>query len=128
LSGFAPKRLRVASENLGIATANAQAQLYNQMIVQGRDLQYKFMDLYHGTGQPADLAANQDHYNGLVIAYYSACFELINVLSLPESVQKLLRNDLKEILRNAPVRRKWEQIRGGFSKEFIAYVSSLEGV
>jgi hypothetical protein len=124
----ATESVKVAIENLKISTSNAQAQLYNEMVIQGRELQYKFMDIYHGTGQQNDLQANQDHYNGLVIAYYAACFELTNVFSLPDTVRKLLAHDLRELLRNEPIKRKWEQIRGNFSRKFIAYVNSLEGV
>jgi hypothetical protein len=122
------ENLKVATDNLKVSTSNAQAQLYNQMVLQGRELQYKFMEIYHGTDEKTDREANQEHYNGIVVAYYAACFELTNVFSLPDSVGKLLRHDLQELLRNPPIKKKWEQIRGNFSKEFIAYVQSLEGV
>lgn len=115
-------------KSMELATANAQAQLYNQMAVQGRDLQYKFMDTYYGGSTEADLKARQDLYTGTVISYYSACHGMRGILSMPQSVTKLLDDELKQLMRQPAVKRKWEQIKENFSKEFIDYVNKLQGV
>ncbi|HEU0217780.1 MAG TPA: hypothetical protein VFQ90_14075 [Stellaceae bacterium] len=116
--------INVAAQNLQIATSNAQAQLYNQLVVQARDLQFKFMELYFSN----DLPQKQEIFVGTLISFYSASFELRQVLSLPESFKKLLDNDLRELLREDVARRKWDQIRHLHSREFNEYVSSLRGV
>jgi hypothetical protein len=63
--GVATTSLNTASDNLQLATSNAQAQLYNQMVLQGRDLQFRFMDLYFGS----DLTAKQDMFLGTLIGF-----------------------------------------------------------
>jgi hypothetical protein len=122
--GVATTSLNTASANLQLATANAQAQLYNQMILQGRDLQFRFMELYFGN----DINAKQDMFLGTLIGYYSACFELRTLLNLPESVVKLLDNDFRKLLEEDRVRRKWEQVRNLHSGAFVDYVNRLPGV
>lgn len=116
--------LKTAAENLRVATANAQAQLYNQVVVQGRDLQFKFAELYLGD----NLAGKQDMFMGTLLAYYSASFELRSLFPLPESITKLLDNDLRELLRQESVRHKWEQVKHLHSRAFNSYVDSLPGV
>jgi hypothetical protein len=120
----ATESLRTAAQNLRLATANAQAQLYNQLVMQARDLQFKFMDLYFSD----NLSGKQDLFVGTLLSYYSASFELRRLFDLPESVIKLLDNDLRELLRQEPVRRKWEEIKHLHSREFNQYVISLPGV
>jgi hypothetical protein len=50
---IAATSVTTASESLRLATANAQSQLYNQMLSQGRVLQLKFMDLFVGDSAPS---------------------------------------------------------------------------
>jgi len=125
---IATANLATAATSLGLATSNAQAQLYNQMVLQGRDLQYKFMEIFYGGKTPEDEQKRRDLYTGVVIAYYAACFELRKVLALPESVEKLLNAELKELMRQTPFRNMWDGVKHLHSKEFIAHVNSLAGV
>lgn len=125
---FSWKALVAANASLTVATSNAQAQLYNQMVVQGRDLQFKFAELFHSSPISDDLNAKQDQFVGTLIGYYSSCFELKNVLPLPANVQRLLDSDLSELLREKKVRDKWDEIKHLHSSEFVEYVSKLRGV
>lgn len=126
--GVATQSLKTATDSLQLATSNAQAQLYNQIVLQGRDLQYKFIDIIlEGESEEAK-QRRKDQYVGTVISYYSACFEMRNILTLPESVIKLIDHELKETMKEDQVRAKWEKIKNNFSKEFIKHVQSLEGI
>jgi hypothetical protein len=120
--------LTVAAQSLSLGTSNAQAQLYNQMVIQGRDLQFKFAELFLGGNEAANIKARQDQFVGTLIGYYSSCFELKKVLELPTNVQRLLDSDLAELLRQRQVRDKWDDIKQLHSKEFVAYVDSRRGV
>lgn len=120
--------LKSASENLRLGTRNAQAQLFNEMIVQGRELQFKFVDLFHGGDATAVLRAKQDQFIGTLLGYYASCFEAQKILKLPPEVAKLLDSDLKDLMDEEPVRKKWEAIRNRHSKEFAEYVNSVRGV
>ncbi|MCK1283739.1 hypothetical protein IVB41_07270 [Bradyrhizobium sp. 44] len=124
----ATRSLETATGNLELATSNAQAQLYNQMVLQGRDLQYKFIDIIlEGKSEEAK-EKRKDQYVGTVISYYSAWFEMRNILRLPQSVTKLIDYELKETMKEDQVRAKWIRIKNNFSKEFIKHVQDLEGV
>lgn len=120
--------LGIAAQSLALGTSNAQAQLYNQMVIQGRELQFKFSDLFHGGADQEKVKARQDQFIGTLIGYYSSCFELKKVLELPTNVQKLLDSDLGELLRQRQIRDKWDDIKHLHSKEFVAYVDSLRGI
>ena len=120
--------LSTASKSLTLATSNAQAQLYNQMVIQGRDLQYKFIDLYLDGETEEDRKKRQDQYTGTVLSYYAACYGLRSILDLPPSITKLLDDEVKQSMRAEPIRKKWDQISDNFSKEFIEYVGRLKGV
>jgi hypothetical protein len=120
--GLATQSLDATRTNIGLATQNAQAQLYNNMLIQGRELQLKFMDNLI----PKD--ERQKFFMGIIIAYYASCFELRRVLSLPESAVKLLDNDVKESMREAPFRARFEELRNLHSREFGEYVHGLRGV
>jgi len=122
----ASQNLQTAANSLNLNTANAQAQLYNQMLMQGRDLQLAQLELKYA--KEPDTAAKQIDLFGIVIAYYAACFELRKVLTLPPIVDRLMSADLKEAMRKVEFKKKWETIKGLYSKEFLQYVSSLEGV
>jgi predicted O-linked N-acetylglucosamine transferase (SPINDLY family) len=124
----AMKNLELAAQSLALGTSNAQAQLYNQMVIQGRDLQFKFAELFHGGSDAEKVQARQKQFVGTLIGYYSSCFELKKVLELPSNVQKLLDSDLSELLRQRQVREKWDDIKHLHSQEFVAYVDSLRGV
>lgn len=120
--------LGTACRNLNLATANAQAQLYNQMVIQGRDLQFKFMEIYHNGDGDENRLQRQRLYTGAVIGYYAACYGLRNVLELPRSVEKMLDSELSELMRQEGFRKQWDQISHLHSKEFVSYVASLRGV
>lgn len=108
---FSWKTLVAAVDSLKLSTRNAQAELFNQMIVQGRELQYKFMDLFMPGTEIEDIAQKQNMYLGTLIGYYASCFELRNVLALPNQAQKLLDADLRELMRQEHVRKKWDDIK-----------------
>lgn len=118
----ANQSLNLAVQNLALGTSNAQAQLFNQMVIQGRDLQFKFAELFHGGDDPANLTARQNQYIGTLLGYYSSCFELKKVLELPTNVDKLLAADLRELMRERQVRDKWDDIKHLHSKDFVVYV------
>ncbi|MDA9545893.1 MULTISPECIES: hypothetical protein [unclassified Bradyrhizobium] len=107
---------------LALGLQNAQAQLYNNMLVQGRDLQRKFMDDLVPEDQKTKF------FMGVIIAYYASCFELRRVLHLPESAVKLLDNDVRESMREPPFRQRFEELRNLHSREFGEYVDRLRGV
>lgn len=127
-AGTAMTNLGVAAQSLALGTSNAQAQLYNQMVIQGRDLQFKFAELFHGGEDSEKIKVRQDQFVGTLIGYYSSCFELKKVLTLPENVQKLLDSDLEELMRQRQVRGKWDDIKHLHSKEFVTHVDGLRGV
>lgn len=120
--------LSLAVKSLELGTSNAQAQLYNQMVIQGRDLQFKFSELFHGGTDAANLKARQDQFIGTLLGYYSSCFELKKVLTLPTNVEKLLAADLRELMREKLVRDKWDTLKHLHSREFIEYAESVRGV
>jgi hypothetical protein len=125
---FSWKTLKAAVGSLLLSTRNAQADLFNQMIVQGRDLQYKFMDLFITGTSPADVVQKQKMYLGTLIGYYASCFELRNVLALPDQARKLLDADLRELMREKQVRDKWEEVKHLHSQAFIKYVEDSRGI
>jgi hypothetical protein len=109
--------------SIALATKNAQVQLYNNMLSQGRELQLKFMD-----DLVKDDKAKTKLFMGIIIAYYASCFELRRVLSLPPSAEKMLDNDVKESMRDAAFRARFAELRMLHSKEFGAFVDGLPGV
>jgi hypothetical protein len=120
--GLAAQSLSATRDNIALATKNAQVQLYNNMLIQGRELQLKFMD---------GMAAGPDKdkvFIGIIIAYYASCFELGNILVLPDNAKKLLDNDVKESMNQKPFRARWDEVKNLHSKEFIRYVDALPGV
>ncbi|WP_321870686.1 hypothetical protein [Burkholderia ubonensis] len=125
---FSWQGLKSASETLRLGTRNAQAQLFNEMIIQGRELQFKFVDLFHGGDAAAVLQAKQDQFIGTLLGYYASCFEAQKMLKLPPEVTKLLDSDLKNLMAEERVRKKWESIRNNHSKEFAIHVESVRGV
>jgi len=123
---LATKSLGVAGDNLGLATRNAQVQLYNNLLTQGRDLQLRFMgEFMKGDDAQTD---RTKFFMGIVIAYYASCFELRNILDLPPNAKKLLENDVKESMRQAPFKERFEELRDLHSKEFGQFVDGLRGV
>src|SRR5262245_30987790 len=73
---FSWRSLNAAAENLRLATRSAQAQLFNQIAIQGRELQYKFMDTFLNENQSqSSLQQKQELFLGTVIGYYASCFE-----------------------------------------------------
>lgn len=125
---FSWRSLEAAIKTLSLGTRNAQAQLFNQMVVQGRDLQYKFMDIFLAGTTPAEVQAKREMYTGTIIAYYASCFELKSVLALPEQVGKLLDAELRELMREKQVRDKWDSIKHLHSQAFANYVESIRGI
>lgn len=125
---FSWKTLVAAVDSLKLSTRNAQAELFNQMIVQGRELQYKFMDLFiPGTGA-TEIEQKQKMYLGTLIGYYASCYELRSVLALPDQARKLLDEDLRELMREKQVRDKWEEVKHLHSQAFINYVEDNRGI
>jgi len=120
--GIATHSLEAARQNIELATRNAQSQLYSNLLIQGRTLQLKFMD---------DHVPDKDKtkfFMGIIIAYYASCFELRQVLSLPENAKKLLDNDVRESMRDSVFRQRFEELRNLHSREFGIYVDGLRGV
>lgn len=125
--------VNTASQNLKLATDNAQAQLYNQMLAQGRELQLRFMDIVVQT--PPTASKEREEFMkkvrfsiGIIIAYYAGCFELRRVLSLPDSANRLLDNDIRESMRDETFRKRWDEIKHLYSQQFNQYVNSSIGV
>ena|SRR6185503_4504224 len=112
-----------AGNNVALATRNAQAQLVNQMMVQGRELQIKFIDLF--LSEETD---KQKQFTGTVIGYHASCFELRKVLEVPENIAKLLDADLRELMLVPYVQAKWHEIKHMHSQKFIEHVDGLRGV
>jgi hypothetical protein len=121
----ASQSLDASRMTLELATKNAQAQLFNHMVTQGRDLGYKYMEMYYGGDSPGEVARRKNHLTGMVIAYYASCFELRRVVALPESMEKLLQVDLREFMRDREVREKWDEVKSFHSKEFGQFVDSV---
>jgi hypothetical protein len=120
--GIAAQSLDAARRNIGLATQNAQVQLYSNLLIQGRALQLKFLDDH----VPSDEKVR--FFMAIIIAYYASCFELRRVLSLPESAEKLLDNDVRESMRDAAFRSRFEELRNLHSRDFGEYVNGLRGV
>lgn len=133
----ASDNLALSSNSAKLAASNAQAQLFNQLIIQGRDLQFRrwelFVDPIFDTtpeGENEALLIKQNEFIGVVIQYYASCFELRSVLSLPDSVNKLLDNDYKSIMRHKPFRDKYDELKSKnlLSRNFIEYTDRMYGV
>lgn len=120
--GIATDSLEAARKNIQLATQNAQAQLYSNLLIQGRTLQLKFMDDHVPDEKKVEFFMN------VIIAYYASCFELRRVLSLPPTAEKLLDSDIKEAMREPAFRNRFEELRGLHSREFGEYVDGLRGV
>lgn len=121
--------LQIAAKSLDLSTKNAQAQLFNQLVLQARDLQFKFSETFYDASTEQGRKQRRDSFIGTLIGYYSACFELRNVLPLPPTVEKLLAVELKELICKDEVRAKWESVRHLHSAAFGEYVTKLrEGV
>ncbi len=118
----ATQSLDATRVNIALATKNAQSQLYNNMLIQGRELQLKFMD---------DMAPEDEKHKifmGIIFAYYASCFELRSILDLPDNAKKLLDNDIKESMRQEPFRKRFDEVKHLLSREFVQYVIGLGGV
>jgi hypothetical protein len=115
--------VQLTERNVALATDNAMAQLVNQMVVQGRDLQYKVMEVDQ-TNQAA-AAKKIDQYNGMIIAYFASCFELRSILKLPPNIIWLLDGELKLFIAAPSVQKKWTAVKSLHSKAFRAHVDSL---
>jgi hypothetical protein len=120
--GIATQSLEAARKNVELATQNAQAQLYSNLLIQGRTLQLKFMDDHVPDNDKANF------FMAVIIAYYASCFELRRVLCLPASAEKLLDSDVKESMRDSAFRQRFDELRNLHSREFGDYVDRLRGV
>jgi hypothetical protein len=126
---FAVKSLQVSARSADLTAANAQAQLFNQMVMQGRDLQFKQIDLLCQDPAAAPSLKEQfENFAGIVLSYYSSCFELRSVLSMPGPVVRLQDAELKEVMRKPDFQKKMAELGSGFSSRFIQHVRDLEGV
>lgn len=125
---FSWRSLEAAIQTLNLGTRNAQAQLFNQIVLQGRDLNYKFMDIFLSGNGVEELREKQKLYTGTVIAYYASCYELKKVLALPPHVEKLLDAELRELMREKQIRDKWDEVKHLYSQDFLLYVESVRGI
>ena len=125
---FSWRSLEAAIQTLNLGTRNAQAQLFNQIVLQGRDLNYKFMDIFLSGNGVEELREKQKLYTGTVIAYYASCYELKKVLALPPHVEKLLDAELRELMREKQIRDKWDELKHLYSQDFLLYVESVRGI
>ena len=125
---FSWRSLQAAIGSLGVSTRNAQAQLFNQIIVQGRDLQYKFMEIFLDGETAPEQMQKQKMFTGTMIGYYASCFELKKVLALPSHVEKLLDAELRELMRERSVREKWDEVKHLHSQAFVEYVERNRGI
>ncbi len=125
---FSWRSLEAAFKSITLGTKNAQAQLFNQIVVQGRDLQYKFMEIFLDGNTPQEAKQKQRMYTGTVIGYYASCFELKKVLALPPHIEKLLDAELRELMREKSVREKWDEVKHLHSQEFVTYVENNRGI
>jgi hypothetical protein len=118
--------LKASQASLKNAADNAQAQLFAHMLAQGRDLQWKYLDMF--LSGDTNKQARQRQFQGMVISYYSSCFELCSVLSMPPAMHKLLEAELKAQLADGSMRKIFEDNKHLYSKEFLTYVHHIEGV
>lgn len=119
------KNAELSARNADLATRNAQANLFNHMVSQGRDLQHRYVDLNFGGDSESDKSKRRDQFAGTLMSYYASCFELRNIMDLPESIKRQYDNDLKSSLCDPSNRQKYELIKINFSREFNGYVSDL---
>jgi hypothetical protein len=122
---FSWRSLEATRRNLELATANAQAQLFNQLLNEARDLQYKFMEIYHGSNTEADTKAKQDQFIGTVISYYAACYSLRSILVLPPTVTRLFDEELRQLMQQELYRQKWTQLSPNYAPDFVDHVNKL---
>ena len=127
-SFFSWRALKDSSRNAEAQLKIAQAQMFNQLVVQGRELQYKYMELYNSPDKSPEAEKNRDLFLGTMWGYHASCFEVSRVLELPASVKKLFDHEVKAMLSQAEPRKKWEKISEMYSKEFHQYLSSLQGI
>jgi hypothetical protein len=124
----ATNSLGTASKSLAITTANAQVQLYNQMIVQGRELLFKYMEIFADQDKAKAAKNDQEVFLGILIGYYAGVFELRGVINMPQSTQKLMDAELKKLLDQRRFRDKWDEVSGMHSKEFNEHVRKVRGI
>lgn len=124
---FSWKSLEATRKSAKVAMENAQAQLVNQIIQQGRDLQHKFAERFYDSSEKG-VAAKKQQFIGTIIGYYASCFELGQIFSLPENVKKILKTELQQLMQEKQVREVWEKVKNLHSKEFNEHVKSLGGV
>lgn len=75
-----------------------------------------------------DQKKKQDQFIGILIGYYSSCFELRNILPLEGNAEKILKSELQDLMKEKRVRDKWDNIQHFYSKEFIKYINDLRGL
>lgn len=122
---LAAKNAELASKNAELATKSAQATLFNNMVSQGRDLQHRFAELNFGGDNPENKKRRLDQFIGTLISYYASCFELRNIINMPDSITRQYDNDLKTSLSIEMNKQKYESLKTNFSKEFNNYVANL---
>jgi len=106
-----------AEQNTTIALTNAQAQLFNEMIVQGREFNWNLLN-----GTPFTPAEKARKINGMLLAYYGACFELRNILPMPAVVTRIMDEELKTMIKKPEVKEIWRDVKNMYTKEFIKHV------
>lgn len=124
----ATSSLGTANDNLRTATSNAQAQVFNQLLTQGRDLQFKYLDVYASSDPKEAKRQKQDQFVGTLLSYYAGAFELRQILPMPENTKKLLDADLRQFLESEASRAKYDTLASQYSKEFNAHVRDIRGL
>lgn len=120
------RSLQATRDSVALATKNAMAQLVNQMIVQGRELQYKTMEIEDRSPPADEITKKEDQLDGMIIGYYSSCFELRSILQLPQNIADLLDVELSYIMRQPAMQTKWAAVKNFYSAKFQAHVESLK--
>lgn len=122
---FSYQSLKAARNSVDVAAINARAQLVNQLVLQGRDLQYKFIQTFHRGTEAQEVEQSKSAFRGMIIAYFSSGFELRRILDLSGDVAQLLDGELKQVLRDPAMYQKWTEIEELYSDAFREHVKGL---
>ncbi len=110
-----------AKESLNNNLQNNQVQLTNQVLAQGRELQFKFAEVFIPDGENEE---KQEHFIRMLISYYASSFELQQILPLPENYNKLFKADIRASMKNETVSKIWGQVKLNYSKEFNSFINN----
>jgi hypothetical protein len=121
---FSYHSLQAARASADTAAKNATAQLVSQLVSQGRDLQYKYIQTFMEAGHDAE---KQSAFRGMILAYYSSCFELRRILQFPQELAVLLDDELRRLIQQPDglMKARWDALKNGFSEAFRNHVERL---